>query len=189
MTDPKQCTVVAKIVRPQGRKGEVLSELLTDFPERFAQRRSLLLRFHQQSELQPITLRHHWLPTGKNAGRIVLHFEGIDSISAAEQLAGAEVLILDSERAPLDDDAFYVSDLVGCTVMEEEHVIGIIQDVHFPADSHGKRIAEAAPILVLETPKGDELLIPLVKAFLQQPDLANKRIQMQLPPGLLEING
>lgn len=181
-------TVIAKVIRPQGRKGEVLAELLTDFPERFADRRSLLLLSPGQPP-QPVTLLQHWLPVGKNAGRVVLHFEGIDSITAAESLATLEVAIPDSERAPLEDGSYYVSDLIGCTLTEEEHTLGIVRDVHFPTDAHGKRVEEATPILVVESPKGDELLIPLAKAYLHKPDLANKRIEMRLPPGLLEING
>lgn len=188
MEELAQWTVIAQVVRPQGRKGEVLAELLTDFPERFADRKSLVLLRKGQPPA-PVVLENYWLPTGKSAGRVVLHFAGVDSISAAELLSGAEIAIADSDRVPLEEGSYYVSDLIGCTVTEEEHTLGIVRDVHFPADTHGKRLTEAAPILVVERPDGDELLIPMVKDFLHTPSISEKRIEVRLPPGLLEING
>lgn len=188
MTSKQECTVIARILRPQGRKGEVLAEVLTDFPERFADRKDVLL-LAANDTLTPAVIDNYWFPTGKSAGKIVLHLDGCTSISDAEKLAGVEVAIPDAERVTLEDGAFYVSDLAGCVVTEGDHMLGTVRDVHFATDTHGRRIEEATPILVLEKADGDELLIPLAKAFLKKPDIPNKRIEMNLPPGLLEING
>jgi|SRR6187402_766426 len=188
MSEEQNWIVIAHVLRPQGRKGEVLAELLTDFPDRFTERRSVFL-LKEGASPRPATVVDHWMPMGKNAGRVVLHFEGSNSIDDAEKLAGFEVGIPEADRIPLPEGDFYVSDLVGCEIVEEEHVIGTVRDVHFPADANGVRHPEAVPILVVERPDGDELLIPLAKAFLTRPDVANKRIEMTLPDGLLEING
>ena len=185
---------LAVVVRPQGRRGEVLCELNTDFPERFAERTSLFLKSPDATQGQSYTLDEFWLPTGKSAGRVVLKFAGVDSISDAEQLAGRHVLLPIAERAPLEDGTFYVDDLRGCTVVnlaggDGPDEIGTITDVHFPTDSAGAKLHDAAPILVVTRANGDEVLIPLAKEFLEAPDLASRRIGMRLPAGLVEANG
>lgn len=185
--------VLAHLLRPQGRKGELLAELLTDFPERFSTQPRVYLAppdFHGPvSEAREIHIAAHWLPTGKNQGRVVLHFTGIDSINEAEKLEGLEVILPEEERPELDDDSSYVSDLVGCTVFDGATPVGVIADVQFPATPDGgRRLDEAAPLLAVDSPAGDEILIPFVKAFLVKVDVENKRVEMKLPQGLLEVN-
>src|SRR5579863_2941044 len=77
---------LARLRRPQGRKGEVFADILTDFPEKFAERRQLwLLRESSPgTPVREVELAAHWL----HKGGVVLHFSGVDSISAAETLNG-----------------------------------------------------------------------------------------------------
>jgi len=163
-------------VRPQGRHGEILADLLTDFPERFAERKRLYL-LAPGSAVRPVELEDQWL----HQGRIVLKFAGVDSISDAETLRGLEVAIPKAERAPLEADAVYISDLVGCVLVDSRTGadVGKIAEVD--------REAGAAPLLVLDTPAG-EVLVPFAKAFQPKIDLAGRRIEMQLPEGLLDLN-
>ena len=131
----------------------------------------------------------HWLPVGRNAGRIVLRFAGIDSIEQAAPLAGFEVLVPLAERTPLDPGAAYISDLIGCTVFDRGQPLGAVAAVHFPTTpDSARRLDAAAPLLVLATPSGDELLVPFARAFLVELDPAAKSIRMALPEGLAEIN-
>lgn len=188
MTDQETWVVLAHLLRPQGRKGEVLAELLTDFPERFAERRDIFLRKPDGSTMAA-TVEKHWLPVGKNAGRVVLKLTGVDSINDAENFAGFEVVIPLEARATLDEDEQYITDLMECTVLDGEQVIGVVEDIHFPTNTSGARLSEAAPLLVVRSPGGDEHLIPFAKAWIQLIDTAAKRIEMRLPEGLLEING
>ncbi len=194
MKEPTEDWVlVARIARPQGRDGEVICDLYTDFPENFEHRKRLWLR-HNNAEPHPETLERHWLPSGKSAGRVVLKFESSNSISDAEALAGRDVLIPQSERQVLEEDTFYVSDLQGCTLVnvaggDGPDEIGTITDVHFPTDSLGRKHAKAPPILIVTRSNGDEIMVPLAKEFLQNPDLANHRIEMRLPNGMVEANG
>ncbi|WP_263385238.1 ribosome maturation factor RimM [Granulicella arctica] len=181
-------TILAHLLRPQGRKGELLAELLTDFPERFAERQSVSLRKGDGS-LEAATVEQHWLPVGKNAGRVVLKLQGIDSINDAERLSGFDLVVPVEERIELEDDTEYIADLLDCTVVDGERTVGIVEDVHFPTSSTGSRLSEAAPLLVVRSPNGDELLIPFAKEWVQAIDVPGKRIQMKLPEGLLEING
>jgi 16S rRNA processing protein RimM len=190
---PAAWTVLAHLLRPQGRKGELLAELFTDFPERFEDRRRVFLArpgfSGAESTARAISVINHWLPVGRNQGRIVLSFEGIDSIEKAEALAGLDVLIPDEQRVELDEDEEYITDLIGCTVFDGPTAVGVITSVDFPATPDGtRRLADAAPLLNVETEAGDEVLIPYVQSFLVALNVEQKRIEMTLPAGLLDLN-
>jgi 16S rRNA processing protein RimM len=180
-------TVLAHLVRPQGRNGELLAEILTDFPERFAERKHLFIakpgsyESGQPIAPQAVTLENHWL----HKGRIVLKFATVNSINDAELLRGLDVILPREERAPLEDDAVYLDDLLGCRVFDVRgeasgRVVGEIVDVD--------RDSTAGDLLVVKSEAGAEVLIPFVKAFLRRVDVAAQRIEMDLPEGLLELN-
>lgn len=199
MEAASQWIVLAHLLRPQGRKGEVLADLFTDFPERFDTHPHVWLApqgFADQPHSDPPTsptqqadVSAHWLPVGRNAGRIVLHFAGVDTIEQAEKLSGKEVLVPLSERLPLDSDASYISDLIGCTVYDRDQPLGTVESVEFPTTPDGtRRLEDAAPLLAVTSPAGDEILIPFARAFILQLDPAAKSIRMSLPEGLAEIN-
>ena len=192
-TTPASWTTLAHLLRPQGRKGELLAELLTDFPERFRDTPRVFLAKPDfagtEAQARPVHITNHWMPVGKNHGRIVLTFEGIDSISLAETLEGLEVIIPSTERMELDEDAEYIDDLLDCTVFNGAEPIGKVTAVDFPTTADGtRRLPDAAPLLTVLTPAGDEVLIPYVQAFIVSISTEAQRIEMNLPPGLLEIN-
>ncbi len=108
----------------------------------------------------------------------MLHFAGIDSISAAETLAGLAVAIPRTERAPLAEGEAYISDLIGCVLVDvsgsEPAPVGQIEDV----DSSAGPVA----LLVVRGEKG-EVLVPFAKSYLRRIDLEAKRVEMALPEG------
>ena len=185
--DP-QWVWLARIRRPQGRKGEVFADILTDFPEKFAERKQLWLIADPDSPPakaavapRQLELRAHW----PHKGGIVLHFAGSGSISDAEALKGLIVAIPLTQRASLADDEVYIGDLIGCTLF----------DVAGSAPVQVGRIEEvdrtAGPVaLLVVVPKGakDEILIPFAKSFLRHIDLEAKRVEMALPEGLVDLN-
>lgn len=192
MTSADSWTWLARVRRPQGRKGEVFADLLTDFPDKFSERRQLWLlapvederhrgvgSAGQGSAPREAELTGHWL----HKGGIVLHFAGIDSISAAEALAGFVVAIPRAERAALAEDEIYCSDLVGCALLDvagpEPMLVGEIENVD--------RAAGPVALLVVRGCKG-EILIPFAKSYLRKIDLASRRVEMALPEGLVELN-
>ncbi|MBB5339170.1 ribosome maturation factor RimM [Tunturiibacter gelidoferens] len=185
--------VLAHLLRPQGRKGEVLAELFTDFPERFEEQTRVFLApsgFEgEESEARAIEVVAFWLPVGKNQGRVVLQLSGIETISDAEAVAGLDVLVPREERLPLDDDSVYISELIGCTVYDGAAAVGVVEDVQFATTADGaRRLTDAAPLLEVRSLAGDEILIPFAKAFLLAVDTEAKRIEMKLPDGLVEVN-
>ncbi len=181
---------IAHILRPQGRKGEVLADLLTDRMDEFRPGRSLALATSPSAPAKEHTLEDHWLPVGKNAGRIVLKLAGSNSISEAETLAGLDVLIPVSNLPKLEEDTFYIRDLVGCTLWNGSDPVGTIIDVQFATSADGRvRLEDAAPLLEVETSAiEDPTLIPFVKIYLDNVDIANRRVVMHLPEGLFEAS-
>ena len=174
------------MLKPQGRRGEVLAELHTDFPERFAERRELsgLALDGSRRELQ---LEEHWF----HKGGVVLKFAGVDDISAAGQLAGLELQVPQEQRSQLEAGAAYVSELVGCDVWDGQRFLGRVSEVQFGAGE--------APLLVVTLPvcaarptgggsKTTELLVPFAEEFVTKLDLEGRRIDMQLPEGLLDVD-
>ncbi|HEY1993118.1 MAG TPA: ribosome maturation factor RimM [Edaphobacter sp.] len=190
---PPAWIVLAHLLRPQGRKGEVLAELFTDFPERFRDQRRVFLAAPgfegEEAEARPSEVVAFWLPVGKNEGRVVLQFAGIDTISDAESIAGQDVLIPREERLPLDDESVYISELIGCSVYDGTLRVGVVEDVQFAMTADGgRRLDDAAPLLVVTSSEQDEILLPFAKAFLVAVDTEAKRIDMKLPEGLVEVN-
>jgi 16S rRNA processing protein RimM len=190
---PPAWIVLAHLLRPQGRKGEVLAELFTDFPERFEDQRRVFLAAPgfegEEAEARSAEVVAFWLPVGKNEGRVVLQFAGIDTISDAESIAGLDVLVSREQRLRLDDESVYISELIGCTVYDGSMSVGAVEDVQFAMTADGgRRLDDAAPLLAVRSPEGDEILIPFAKAFVVAVDTGAKRIEMTLPEGLIEVN-
>ncbi len=181
-----QWTWLARIRRPQGRKGEVFADVLTDFPEKFAERRRLWLlpdsspgKAGRVAAPRAVGLVNHWL----HKGGVVLHFSGVDSISDAERLAGLIVAIPQAERAALGEEETYIGDLIGCSLVDvagaEPAVVGEVEDVD--------RTAGPVALLVVRG-AGGEILVPFAKSYLRKIDLKAKRVEMALPEGLVDLN-
>src|ERR1700677_2233899 len=162
----EQWVWLARIRRPQGRKGEVFADILTDFPEKFAARRRLWLVADPDSgnaKTAPVPRQVELAANWLHKGGIVLHFAQSNSISDAETLAGLMVAIPSSERAQLADDEVYVGDLVGCTLVNVAGngavAVGQIENVD--------RTAGPVALLVVHGSGSDgEILIPFAKSFL-----------------------
>jgi 16S rRNA processing protein RimM len=166
---------IARVMKVQGRHGELLTELHTDFPERFEERRTLYA-WQPSGERRQLQLEEYW----PHKGGMVLKFEGVDSIEEAETLLRSEIQIPASERAELEEGACFVSDLLGCVVLNAGVELGQVADVNFGAG--------AAPLLIVKNDGGQEYMIPFVESFTTKLDLKGKRIEMQLPEGMLELD-
>lgn len=196
-------TPAARLLRPQGRRGELLADPLTDLPGLFEPGRHISIAATAAAPAIDTTIESQWSPTGRNAGRIVLKLAGIDSISAAELLAGRDLLVLSSDLPPLDPDTWFVRDLLGCQLFDGITLIGEITGVEYPMAPDGRtRLPEAAPLLEVTAPTGSgsnsepshsdttshpaSALIPFIKAWLDSVDLEQRRVVMHLPPGLVD---
>jgi 16S rRNA processing protein RimM len=166
---------LAVVIKTQGRRGELAVELHTDIPNRFRPEMRLwaLTKEGQRSE---VTVENLW----PHKSFLVLKFQGIETISDAEPLVGAELQLPRSERAHLEPGWTYLSDLIGCMVFDGQREIGEIENVQFGAGE--------APLLVVKSGTKLPYEIPFAEAYLEKLDLERKQVRMKLPEGLLEVN-
>src|SRR5215470_12194173 len=102
---------VARIARPQGHRGEVIADLLTDFPERFARLGRVYVK-RADGRLLLLDLENSRM----HKGRVALKFAGCDTVSGAEELRGARVMVTRDQLVELPEDTYYDFDLIGCEV-------------------------------------------------------------------------
>ena len=164
---------VARIARPQGHRGAVIADLLTDFPERFAKLGKVYVK-GADGRLLALDLENSRL----HKRRVVLKFAGYDSIDRAEELRDARVMITHDQLVELPEGAYYDFDLIGCeVVVAAGQRLGRVEEVQ----NYG-----AAPLLVVRD-GNRELLIPLVLSICVEIDTEQKRIVVNPPEGLLDL--
>jgi len=165
------------VVKTQGRRGEVASEILSDVPDRFVAGMKLFaLPPEPDAHRRALEVEELW----PHKGLVVFKFAGIDSISEAETLVGCELQVPRSQRSKLEPGWNYVSDLVGCKVFDGDREIGRIEAVQFGAGE--------APLLIVRDAGAKLVEIPFAEAYLEGIDLEQKQVRMKLPAGLLEVN-
>jgi 16S rRNA processing protein RimM len=166
--------VVARVARSHGRRGEVILNLETDFPEqRFAPGNRLMVR--RGADAEALVVRSVWFMKA----RPVVGFDGFASIDDAETLAGRELRVPADELAALPPGMFYHHDLVGCRV---ETAGGEAVGEVVAVEGSGE-----ASRLVVQSPRGEEL-IPLASEMVPVIDTPGRRIVVAAPDGLLGLN-
>ena len=167
---------LARVVKTQGRHGELAAEVHSDVPDRFAEGMKLFALSRSGDLRREVEIESLW----PHKGLLVLKFVGVDSMSDAETLIGSELQVPRSERAELERGWNYVSDLVGCAVFNHGNEIGRIEDVQLGAGE--------APLLIVAGAGGKKYDVPFAEAYLEGVDLPRKQVRMTLPGGMLEIN-
>ena len=166
--------IVARAVRTRGLKGELVADVLTDFPERFEQV-SELTGVSPSGERRQLVLESHWFQND----RMVLKFCGYDSIDSAKTLVGYEFGVPEAERVELAKDEFYDWELEGCLV---ETTLGLaLGKVREVMRTGG------VELLVVENDQRNEIFIPMVASMVIEIDVAGKRIVVDPPEGLLDL--
>ena len=168
-----ELVVIARAVKPRGLKGEIVAELLTDFPERFEDVDELVL-VSPQGERTTKRLEDYWFQND----RVVLKIFGYDDVDAAKALVGCEFAVPESERVPLPADHYYDWELEGCTVTAGVENIGQVKSVLRTG---------GAEILVVTDNSGKERLIPLAEPIVVEVDPVRKTIVVDPPEGLLDL--
>jgi len=175
---------LARVVKTQGRHGEVGAEMHSDVPGRFAAGMKLFAlpgtrtaeRVAEKVARRELEVERLW----PHKGLVVLKFRGVDTMNDAELLIGSELQVPGAERADLGPGWNYVSDLIGCVVLDHGREIGRIEDLQFGAGE--------APLLIVATSAGKKFDVPFAEAYLESVDTARRQVRMNLPEGLLEVN-
>lgn len=167
--------LVAQIVRPHGVRGEIVAEVFSDNPRRFARGVELTLRQGERRRSVEIeTSRRH-------KERVILRLAGVPDRDAAELLRGAELYVSRDEIPPPPDEEHYFFELVGCRCVDATlGEIGAVVEIH--EDGGG---------LLLEVERAtddgvERVLIPFVKAYVLEVDTDNGLMKTDLPKGLFE---
>lgn len=173
MTD---LVAIAKTVRIRGLRGELVADILTDFPERFEQTERVFA-VKPSGERIELNLESFWFQ--KN--RIIFKFVEIDSIEAAENFVNCEICVPETEAVALEEDEFFDWELADCRVETiEGEQIGTVREIMRTGGTE---------ILVVTSAADDkkDFLIPFAADICVEVDIDSKLIRVDLPEGLLEF--
>jgi 16S rRNA processing protein RimM len=171
--DLDDLVAVAKVARPRGIRGEIVADILTDFPDRFDGLRSLIAVTadgrRRELTIEALQIRN---------GRLHIRFAGLDSIEAAEEIRNCDLCVPESEAVSLNEDEFYDWQLTDCrveTVTGEK--IGIVSEI----------MRAGGPEILVVSGVEKEYMIPFVTAICVEVDIGKKLIRIDPPDGLLEF--
>ena len=166
--------VIARVVKARGIRGEVSCEIETDFPERFESLEEVTLWMPDGSR-QALRLEGHWF----HKDRVILKFEGYDTMTAAEALVGGRLVIPEADALELEDDQFYEYDVVGSEVVTADgRRVGLVIRLMRTGGTD---------LLVVEGEDKREHLVPFADDICTEVDVKAKRITVNPPEGLLEL--
>jgi 16S rRNA processing protein RimM len=169
-------------------RGEIAATILTDFPERLTKLSRVTL-WNGTGAGRSVEVRRCWL-SHSHGGQAIFHFATSNSVDDAKKLVGCEVRIPLAERAKLPESSYYISDLVGCEVVETNGTkVGVVADVEVNGEA-----VQGTPVLTVKVDParaatiGAELMVPLAQDICLNVDLIARRIEVNLPEGLLDLN-
>ena len=164
---------IARIVKPRGLRGELIAEILTDFPERFEGLNDVTAIMPDAMQLD-LKIESHWF----QSGRIVLKFAGYDTIESGETLRGAEICVPQTEAVELDEGEYFDWELTGCRVETIDGTdVGVVRELMRNGGTE---------ILVVQGVE-KEFLIPFAETICPDVDVEKKLIRIDPPEGLLEF--
>ena len=163
---------IGQIVSTNGLKGFVNVNPFTDEPEKFQQYETIWIETKKErKEFHIEKVRYH-----KN--QVVIKLKEINSIEEAQTLRNAYIKINRNDLAELEEDCYYIVDLIGLTVFDENHkIVGKIVDV-FQTRSND--------VYVIKTEKGKEILLPAIADVIQVVDIKQKKMIVHMLDGLLD---
>ena len=167
---------VGRVARAHGKRGEVIVNLETDFPERRF-RLGAVVYANFDGEVQACRIRG----VRFHGGRPLVALDGVDTMNQAEALANLELRVPEQTLAPLPSGTYYEHDLMGCEVRTVGGAaVGTVTAV--------RGAVGATRLVVREPSQGDEIEVPLAEPICVQVDPEQKTIVVDPPDGLLELN-
>jgi 16S rRNA processing protein RimM len=169
-----EMAVVGRVARPHGLRGQLIVNVETDFPEERFQRGAEVF-VNRRGQIESLTLDH----VRFHQGRPIVVVSGVDTIDAAEALAGLELRVPRERLMRLPAGTFYRHELVGCRVETSQgEAVGVVTEVEGPA--YASRLVVASG--------DDEIQIPLAREICTVVDTHARRIVIEPLDGLLDLN-
>lgn len=165
------CYQLGEVIKTHGLNGEVNISLEVDFPDEYQNLESVFLE--QQGKLVPFFIDTIQI----NNNRALVKFDDIDSLDDAKDIVKAKLYLPLSSLPELEKGQYYFHDLIDCEVFENNMKLGIVKEV---IDLNGNQL------LAIDA-DSKEILIPLKDEILTNVDTPNKRLEVSLPDGLLDI--
>lgn len=163
---------IGQIVNTHGIKGEVKIKPFTDDIKRFDKLKKIYIENkNSKKEYEIENVKYH-------KEMVMIKLKGIDKIEEAELLRNSYIKIERQNEEPLEENTYYIVDLLGLSVYTEENILlGILDDI-FNTGSND--------IYVVKDEKGKQILLPAIQEVIKQIDIENKKIIVHLIKGLLE---
>jgi 16S rRNA processing protein RimM len=165
-----QCFQLGNIIKTHGLKGDVVASIDSDNPEYYNDLESVFLL---KNTLIPFFISDISIQGNKAK----IRFEDYDSIEKSNELIGLEIYLPLSMLPEIQDVGFYYHDLIGCEAFDNGKAIGIIKEIFQPSHQFLASIEHA----------GEEILVPITDEIVADVNLSEKRVDFNLPDGLLEI--
>lgn len=164
---------IGQLINTHGVKGELKATALTDNPDRFKELKWVYIQ--KQNE----TLEKYKIAGVKFFKHfVILKFEGIDSIEAAEKLKGLYMKVDRENAVKLPKDSFFITDIIGLNVYDENNtLLGKLTDVIQTGSND---------VYTVKDDSGKEILIPALRSVVKEVSIQDGRISVILPKGLLD---
>ena len=170
--NPEQFLHVGVISSTHGIKGEVKVFPTTDEKERFQELKEVIL--DTGKEQMPLEIQN----VRFFKQMVILKFKGIDNINDIERYKGRPLLVAREHAVPLDEDEYYIADLIGMDVVTEDGTcFGRLSDVMETG---------ANDVYIIQTEKYGEVLIPAIRECILGVDPENRQMTIHLMKGLIQ---
>jgi len=175
-TPEDELIAIAFTVRPRALRGELVADMLTDFPERFDGLKEITL-VRPDGKQESLKIEEFWF----QKKRVVLKFAGVDSIETAQALVNCKVCVPANDAVELEAEEFYDWELEGCAVSTlEGKMVGRVREV---MRTGGTELL----VVAREDAPGKDHLVPFAETICVEVDIENKSIKIDPPEGLLEF--
>ncbi len=108
---------------------------------------------------------------------VLITLKGVDSMDEAEKFKGQELLVHRKHAKPLEDDEFFICDIIGIEVYEDDNLLGILTDVLETGSND---------VYIITDKNKKELLLPALKSVVENVDIEGRRMQVRIPEGLID---
>ena len=160
---------IGRIVNAVALRGEVKVYNYCGYKERYEELDRIIVE-DKEYEIEKVRYQQHM---------VILKLEGVDDRNGAEAMKNKDVFITEEDLLELPEDTFYIRDLIGLAVIDEEsgNNIGELKDVLQPSSQD---------VYVVKRPEGSDVLIPVVSEFVKEVNLEERFVKVHLIEGMMD---